>query len=81
MLNQTLTKQTYSKLIALRNERKPTYNALLELLIAQRDAELTILKDSIELTAIYRAQGGIAVLEELIHLFENPEVFKDKLNE
>jgi hypothetical protein len=81
MLNQTLTKQTYSKVIALRNERKPTYNALLELLIAQRDAELAILKDSVELTAIYRSQGGIAALEELINLFEKPEIFKDKLNE
>ena len=81
MLNQTLTKQTFSKLIALRNERKPIYQAILELLKAERDAENQILKDSIELFEIHRSQGGISALEELINLLEKPETFKGKFNE
>jgi len=81
MLNQTLTKQTFSRLVSLRSDRKQTYQALLELFKAERDAELAILKDSNEITAIYRSQGGIAALEELIHLFEDPEIFKNKFNE
>jgi hypothetical protein len=80
MLNQTLTRKTHSKLIALKSERKATYDAINDLLKSERDEAMRNLVEASDLTIIYRAQGAIEQLKELINLLDDPLIFKDKFN-
>jgi predicted component of type VI protein secretion system len=80
MLNQTLTRQTHSRLIALRSERKKTYDAINEMLKAEREEAVLILAEASDPIIIYRAQGAIEQLKELINLLDDPLIFKDKFN-
>ena len=80
MLNLTLSRKTHSKLIALKSERKSTYDAINELLKAEREEAIRHLVDASDTTTIYRAQGAIEQLKELIDLLDDPWIFKDRFN-
>lgn len=81
MLNQTLKKETFRKIISLRNNNEEAFNAIKALLNAELEHAKNTLIDENEPSAMYRAQGACLQLTELITLFEQPQQFKEMFNE
>jgi len=81
MLNQTLSKKTLTLLVRLREERRPTLNAITELLRLEREAAVEALSTGDDTNTMYRAQGAVEQLNELCNLFENIDTFKGLFNE
>ena len=81
MLNQTLTQQTLTKILRLKQIEGDAFSAITLLLKDELAASVLSLIEEDSTNAIYRSQGAADKLKELIHLFETPKDFKEMFNE
>jgi hypothetical protein len=81
MLNQTLTHQTLSKIIRLKQGNKDAIDSVTELLKLELEQVVAQLLAEETPSAMYRCQGSAEKLKELIQLFETPTGFKQLFQE
>lgn len=81
MLNNSLTAETYRKIVNLKSSNPSTNKAIVALLENELNETTNGIFQADTMNDVCRAQGAATQLKSLIKLFETPEGFKELFTE